>query len=137
MADFSFDDALGLSSYPYLGGYTDPDSVPLNYYSRLQSGNATTLPMLVIEGGWPSVPVAGVNSTPQMQSRYIARHMRIQDEAQTVAWFQITFTDIDEAAYGFPAGALTPFAHLGLVDVNLAPKPALAAWDAVFARPRH
>jgi hypothetical protein len=137
LADFSFDRALGLSSYPYLGGFSDPDSVPLDYYSRLQLGDPTPLPMLVIEGGWPSVPSgAATASTPQMQSRYIARHARIQDQAGTVGWFQITFTDIDEAAYGFPPGALTPFAHLGLVDVNLAPKPALAAWDAVFARPR-
>ena len=136
LADFPYERALGLSSYPYLGGFADPDSIPLTYYSRLQETTGTVLPMLVIEGGWPSVPVAGVNSTPQMQSRYIARHMRIQDQAGTVAWFQITFTDIDEAAYGFPPGTLTPFSHLGLVDVNLVPKPALATWDAVFARPR-
>ena len=136
LADFPYDRALGLSSYPYLGGFTDPDSIPLNYYSRLQSGNSGALPMLVIEGGWTSHSVAGVTSDPQKQSRYIARHMRIQDEAQTVAWFQITFTDIDEAAYGFPPGAITPFAFLGLVDVSLNPKPALAVWDAVFARPR-
>jgi hypothetical protein len=135
LADFGFDRALGLSSYPYLGGFTDPDSIPLDYYTRLQLGNATQLPMLVIEGGWPSDTV-GVASTPQMQARYIARHAMIQDQAGTVAWFQITFTDLDEAAYGFPPGQLTPFSHLGLVDVNLAPKPALPAWDAVFARPR-
>jgi hypothetical protein len=91
--------------------------------------------MLVIEGGWPSDTVA-VASDPEEQARYIARHARIQDQAATVAWFQITFTDIDEAAYGLPPGALTPFAFLGLVDVNLNPKPALAVWDAVFARPR-
>ena len=135
LADFSFDRALGLSSYPYLGGFADPDSVPLDYYSRLQSGNAVQLPMLVIEGGWPSDTV-GVKSTPAMQARYITRHAKIQDQAGTVAWFQITFTDLDEAAYGFPPGQLTPFSHLGLVDVNLLPKPALAAWDAVFERPR-
>jgi hypothetical protein len=28
------------------------------------------------------------------------------------------------------------FAYLGLVDVNLNPKPALAVWDEAFARPR-
>jgi len=41
-----------------------------------------------------------------------------------------------EAAYGFPPGVLTPFSHLGLVDVNLAPKAALAQWDVTFARLR-
>jgi len=135
LADFGFIRALGLSSYPYLGSFADPDSIPINYYTRLQQGNAPELPMLVIEGGWPSDTV-GVASNPQMQSRYIARHAKIQDQAGTVGWFQITFTALDEAAYGAPPGQLTPFTKLGLVDVNLSPKPALSAWDAVFARPR-
>ena len=30
--------------------------------------------------------------------------------------------------------ALPLFAHLGLVTVDLAPKPALGAWDSVFVR---
>jgi hypothetical protein len=136
-ADFAFADAIGLSSFPFLGGFTDPDSIPLDYYAQLQSGVAAPLPLLVIEGGWPSVPAGAASaSTPAMQARYIDRHARIIDAAPVVAWFQITFTDLDEAAYGFPPGSLTPFANLGLVDVNLSPKPALAAWDAVFARPR-
>ena len=137
LADFGFDRALGLSSYPYLGGFSDPDSVPLDYYARLQLGNPTPRPMLVIEGGWSSVPIgAATASSPEMQSRYIVRHAAIQDSAKTVAWFQITFTDIDESAYGFPPGALTPFASLGLVDVNFVPKAALPTWDAIFRRPR-
>jgi len=136
LADFPYIRALGLSSYPYLGGFTDPDSVPYDYYTRLQLGKPTQLPLLVIEGGWPSDTVGAVPSDPQKQSRYIARHALIQDDASTKAWFQITFTDLDEAAYGFPPGQLTPFSQLGLVDVNLNPKPALTAWDAVFSRPR-
>jgi hypothetical protein len=99
LADFGFIAALGLSSYPYLGGFADPDSIPLDYYTRLQQGNAVRFPMLVIEGGWPSDTVA-VASDAQEQKRYIARHAKIQDQAGTVGWFQITFTDLDEAAYG-------------------------------------
>jgi hypothetical protein len=132
-ADFPFIDALGLSSYPYLGGYADPDSVPLDYYTRLVESDP--IPMLVIEGGWSSEPVA-LPSTPETQRRYIARHAEILDRAAAVAWFQITYTDLDPAAYGFPPGALEPFAHLGLVDVDFNAKPALSAWDATFARPR-
>jgi hypothetical protein len=135
LSDFGFIAALGLSSFPYLGGFTEPDSIPLNYYSRLQQGNLIQFPMLVIEGGWPSDSF-GVASSPVKQQRYIARHARIQDQAGTVGWFQITFTDLDEAAYGVPPGQLAPFAHLGLVDVNLVAKPALSTWDAVFTRPR-
>jgi hypothetical protein len=130
-ADFPFIEALGLSSYPYLGGFADPDSLPDDYYTRLTQGSP--IPVMVIEGGWSSETVA-LPSTPEMQRRYILRHEEILDRAAAVAWFQITFTDLDVAAFGVPG--LAPFAHLGLVDVDLNPKPALSAWDAAFARPR-
>jgi hypothetical protein len=130
-ADFPFPQALGLSSYPYLGGFADPDSLPDDYYTRLTDG--WPIPVMVIEGGWSSETVA-LPSTSEMQRRYILRHEEILDRAAAIAWFQITFTDLDVAAFGVPG--LAPFAHLGLVDVDLNPKPALSAWDAAFARPR-
>ena len=92
--------------------------------------------MLVIEGGWPSVPMGSVASDQEKQRRYIERQSMILDRSAAVAWFQITFTDLDEAAYGFPPGAITPFSHLGLVDVNLVAKSALSIWDGNFSRPR-
>jgi hypothetical protein len=48
-------------------------------------------------------------------------------------WFQLTFTDLDTSAW--PSGII-PFAYNGLVDSTLSPKPALAPWDSLFARPR-
>jgi hypothetical protein len=54
------------------------------------------------------------------------------DTSRAAGWFQLTFTDLDVAAW--PAG-IAPFASLGLVDVSLKPKAALEAWDAAFARP--
>jgi hypothetical protein len=133
-ADFPFLDALGLSSYPYLAGYADPDSVPLDYYDRLDDGDP--IPMLVIEGGWTSASLAGggIVSSPEKQRRYIERHAAILDRARAVGWFQITFTDLDSTY--FPPGTILPlFAFNGLVDKDLVPKPALVAWDAVHARP--
>jgi hypothetical protein len=132
--DFPFLDALGLSSYPYLGGFSQPDSIPLDYYSRLVQG--APLPLVVLEGGWPSVQVGGVPSTAALQARYIARQARLLDAAGGAGLFQITFTDFDLST--FPpstAAGLTPFAHLGLVDSSLGPKPALAGWDSVLSRP--
>jgi hypothetical protein len=130
-ADFPFADVLGLSSYPYLGGYTQPEDIPLDYYSRLVEGEP--LPEVVLEGGWPSVAAGGVSSTPELQARYIRRHAEILDAAQAAAVFQITFTDLDLSASPPPPGSVLPlFAHLGLVDSALAPKPALAVWDSVL-----
>jgi hypothetical protein len=130
-ADFPFIGALGLSSYPYLGGFTEPDSIPLEYYKRLTRG--ARLPLVVLEGGWPSVPDGILASTPAMQSRYIARHARVLHTASAAGWFQITFTDLDLSAIPNPPPSLALFAHLGLVDSALGPKPALVAWDSVLA----
>lgn len=133
LADFPFTQALGLSSYPYLGGFADPAELPLDYYAL---PGAPALPLMVIEGGWPSASVGEIASSLDEQRRYIERHAQILDAARASAWFQISFTDIDLAAVAPGPGSILPFfASLGLVDVELQPKPALASWDAVFARP--
>jgi hypothetical protein len=132
---FPFIEELGLSSYPYLAGYTDPDSVPLDYYSRLVSGR--TIPTMITEGGWTSTSLGGILSSPEKQRRYIVRQMQLLDSVRAIAVFQLTFTDLDLAANPPPPGSILPlFAHLGLVDINLNPKPALAAWDEAFMRRR-
>ena len=134
LTDFPFVDALGLSSYPYLGGFADPESIPLDYYSRIPQG--TTLPVLVVEGGWPSVSVGSVVSSPDEEARYIGWQERLLDSAKARGVFQLTFYDIDLSANPPPPGSILPlFTHLGLADSAMHPKPALAAWDGVFRRP--
>ena len=132
VADFPFIDVLGLSSYPYLGGVAQPDDLPNDYYARLAT--ETSLPVLVVEGGWPSTSVGGGSSSPAAQARYIARQAALLDAAQAIAVFQLTFTDLHPSIFQ-PGSILPLFATLGLVDTALAPKPALGAWDGVFARP--
>ncbi len=135
LADFPFVQALGLSPYPYLGGFADPDSVPLDYYARIAEEAA--LPVLVVEGGWTSVDVGAVVSTPEKQARYIRRHAALLDSARAVGVFQLTFADFDLSSLPPPVPPnLEFFAYLGLVDKDLVPKPALAVWDSVFALPR-
>jgi hypothetical protein len=130
--DFPFIDALGLSSYPWLGGYATPEDIPLDYYTRLVAD--APIPELVLEGGWPSVAAGPVSSTTELQSRYVRRHAAILDAADAVAVFQITFTDLDLSAAPPPPGSNLPlFAHLGLVDSALGAKPALTVWDSLLA----
>ncbi len=134
-ADFPFLQELGLSSYGYLAGFAEPEELPLDYYTRLLGGR--TLPLMVVEGGWTSASLGGIVSSPDEQRRYLVRQMQILDASQAIAVFQLTFTDLDLAAISPPPGSNLPlFAYLGLVDVNLNPKPALAVWDEAFARPR-
>jgi hypothetical protein len=134
-ADFPFVQELGLSSYPYLAGIKAPEDIPLDYYSRLAEGRS--VPVMVTEGGWTSASLGGIASSPDAQRRYVVRQVEVLDRARAIAVFQLTFTDLDLAAIAPPPGSILPlFAYLGLVDVSLQPKPALAAWDEVFARPR-
>jgi hypothetical protein len=133
-ADFPFIHVAGLSSYPFLGGFDDPDDVPLDYFARVTA--EARVPALIVEGGWSSASVPGVVSSADRQARWIRRQMRLADQAELLAVTQITFTDLDLSAYPVPAGSILPlFAHLGLVDVALQPKPALAEWQRTFARP--
>ena len=134
LRDFPFIQALGLSSYPFLGGFAEPEQVPIDYYSRVAGSSA--LPAMVVEGGWSSASVPGVTSSPERQARWIARQMQLLDRANAAGVFQITFTDLDLAAWPVPAGSILPlFAQLGLVDADFKPKPALSEWDKAFARP--
>src|SRR6266550_7268650 len=133
LTDFPFVEALGLSSYPYLGGFADPESIPLDYYSRI--GQSATLPVLVVEGGWPSVSVGSVVSSPMEEARYITRQERLLDSARARGLFQLTFYDLDLSANPPPPGSILPlFTHLGLADSALHAKPGLAVWDGVLGR---
>jgi hypothetical protein len=138
-ADFPFMQMIGLSSYPYLA-YAQPEDIPDDYYSRLQS-NTSPLPMMVVEGGWPSASVGTmpgqVMSSPALQARYVTRHAALLDSVAARGWTQLEFTDIDPAAFPQPAPpSLVLFVTLGYVDTQFASKPALAQWDALYARPR-
>ena len=129
--DFPFVQVLGLSSYPYLGGFASPEQIPLDYYTRIASGWGA--PMMVVEGGWTSGSVPGVTSSPDLQARWIRRQMQLADEAKLLGVYQITFTDLDLSSFPVPSGSILPlFAQLGLVDASYRAKPALAVWDSVL-----
>ena len=134
LTDFPFVQALGLSSYPYLGGFAVPESLPPDYYARIAQDAG--LPVLVVEGGWPSVSVGALASSPAVQRRYIVRQAALLDSARARGVFQLTFYDLDTTGLGLPPSSILPlFTHLGLADSAMRPKPALSAWDSVRARP--
>lgn len=137
LRDFPWIQALGVSSYPYLGGFSAPSEIPLDYLSRLTGGRA--LPLFIAEGGWSSASVTGVASSASQQAAYIRRFAEVALAARAVAWLQLNFADMDVTSFVVPAGydeILSLFTRLGLVDSELRPKPALTAWDSIFALPR-
>lgn len=135
--DFPFIEELGLSSYPYFS-YNKPEDIPLDYYSKLTTGRS--IPVFVSEGGWMSQTITGfsgetINSSPQVQQQYITRQSQLLDNAQAIALFQLTFTDIDLSSQP-PAvpPSIKYFAYLGLVDASFNPRPALSTWDSLFKK---
>ncbi len=131
-ADFPFAEWLGLSSYPYFA-FAQPEDLPGNYYSRLLNGR--TLPVMVVEGGWTSAAVGTVQSTPDLQARYVARHATLLDSIAARGVLQLEFADVDLTTIPPPVPPNLPlFAQIGLTDSNFNPKPALAAWDVLHAR---
>jgi hypothetical protein len=133
--DFAFTQWIGLSSYPYLAGYTEPEQMPDDWYLRPLNGR--TLPAVITEGGWTSVNTGAVVSSPERQARWIKRQMQLADVLNARYVFQLLFADLDLVAFQaqFDPKVL-PFARIGMVDSVLTPKPALAAWDSAFARKR-
>ncbi len=133
--DFPFMNMLGLSSYPYFD-YAQPEDLPDNYYTRLLNGR--TIDTMVAEGGWPSVSVGSIVSSPEIQASYITRHADLLDSIQARAMAQTLFTDLDLSSIPFPYPANLPlFATLGLMELsgnNFVAKPSLAAWDALYVR---
>ena len=139
LADFPFVQELGISSYPYIG-WAAPSDLPLNYYSQLVASHP--LPVFVSEGGWTSLPIRNpltggtIQSSPAQQAAYIARQGQLLAQAHAIALFQLTFTDLDIAAWpAIDTAGLYPFAFLGVVDSNFMPKPALTIWDSLLRQP--
>lgn len=133
LADFPFAQAIGLSSYPYFA-FDDPDDVPDDYYTRVLE--PTSLPAFVAEGGWSSASVGAGTGSEQKQARYVARQGELLDSIDAVMWLHLLFADPDLTTWPQPIPANLPlFTNIGVTNSDFSAKQALAAWDALFARP--
>lgn len=133
LTDFPFMQRLGLSSYPFLV-FRQPEDIPDDHYRRVVAGSG--LRTVVVESGWSSVGSATRSSSPELQARYIARHASLLDSVAALGVAQLLFADPDLSLLPQPLPDNLPqFMTLGLADADFNAKPALARWDALFARP--
>ncbi len=132
--DFDID-ALGLSSYPIFV-WPSPAEIPDDYFSRFRA--ATDLPLILVEGGWSSESVGGVQGTPEAQAEFLRRFEALLDGVESPLWVMLIFADFDVASFGLPPereSALALFSRMGIVDTELRPKPGYAVWEAILSRP--
>lgn len=132
--DFDID-ALGLSSYPVFV-FPTPADIPDDYLQRFRQ--ATSLPLIMVEGGWSSENSAVFQSTPQEEVDFFRRYEALLDGVHAQLWVMLVFADLDLPALNLPpdqATGLAPFAHMGIVDSDLNPKPAYDVWKSILARP--
>lgn len=133
LADFPFAEAIGLSSYPYFV-FDDPNDIPDDYYSRVIE--PTALPAFVAEGGWSSTSVGVGQGSLEKQARYVARQAQLLDSIGALMWLHLLFADPELATWPQPIPPNLPlFVNIGFTNSDFSPKPALAEWDELFARP--
>jgi len=132
--DFDID-ALGLSSYPVFV-WEAPDQIPDTYFSRFR--DATDLPLILVEGGWSSEDVGGVQGTLEEQAAFFRRFEELLDGVEAPLWVMLIFADFDVASFGLPPNreaSLSNFAFMGIVDSELQPKPSFSVWEEILSRP--
>ncbi len=136
IANFNVD-ALGLSSYPSFA-FAHPADIPDIYYQRF--AQATSLPLLQVEGGWSSVSSAWGSGSPTDQALYYARVGALLDGVHAKLWLGIVYADLNLAdpSWNLPPdrqAMLQNFASQGITTSDFTPKPAYAAWQLLFDRP--
>lgn len=131
--DFPYIQALGVSSYPAFG-FAEPEQIPNDYYRKLLNGRK--MPILMVEGGWPSTNTEPLKSNPEKQARWVKKLAQVLDDCDAKFVGLLMYADLDLSTYPMFQGTILPFfATMGLTDTGWKAKPALAEWDAVFKRP--
>lgn len=127
-------DVLGLSSYPFFVWPT-PAEIPDDYFSRFRV--ATDLPLILVEGGWSSESVDGLQGSPEAQAEFLRRFEELLDGVESPLWVMLIFADFDVGAFGLTPerqSALGRFSRMGIVDTELRPKPAYDVWVDILSR---
>jgi hypothetical protein len=115
--------------------------VPQNYYTPLLT--RTDKPIAVAEGGCSSVELDIQSGSEQDQIEYLHAIDRQLGGDRLAFWIYLIYSDLNmdsfgplmqEQGAGDMVEGMSYFAHLGLVEVDGKPKPALEVWDELRER---
>ena len=132
-------DYIGISFYPYVGAPNQLQAPPTQWRDPLDwLRQYTTKPIAMVETGYSSTdvtlasPEMHLHGTPELQQQYLTdlAAIAVRDKYLMVNWFLLTDYDALSARAGFKSGdGARLWEHIGLLDRDLRPKPALAVWQ--------
>lgn len=124
-----------ISTYTYF--VFNNEDIPADYYTPLLT--RTDKPLSVAEGGFTSQAVGGVNGSSESQVAYLTA-LHDQLGPRLAFWVNTLLSDINIDAYAAqmqkegrdPQDALSlgAFAHIGFLNSDGSPKPALEVWNS-------
>lgn len=127
-------DLWAISTYPYFA-FND-GNIPADYYTPLLS--RTSKPIAVAEGGFSSQAIEFAQGTPEAQVAYL-NAIHDQLGSRLVFWVNLLLNDFNMDSYTDFARSkgqdpndiafLEYFSHVGFINPDGSPKPALAIWD--------
>ncbi len=129
-----------ISTYPYFI-FNNGTPIPADYYTPLLT--RTEKPVAIAEGGFSSESFSGIQVTPEDQVAYL-NTLHAQLGARLVFWVNLLLTDFNLNSYSDymlkngqnadDVSSLGNFAHVGLLNFDRSPKPALEVWDEMRKR---
>lgn len=135
-------DYIGISFYPFIGTPEQVKAPPGQWQAPLDwLGHYTKKPIAMVETGYSSTdvtlksPEMHMHGTPALQQQYLTDLARVakRDNYLMVNWFLLIDHDALSERVGLKKGdASRLWEHIGLIDKNLDPKPALATWQDIL-----
>jgi hypothetical protein len=123
-------DLVAFSTYPSFV-FKDPESIPANYFSQIQSH--TTKPIAIAAAGYSSGPErGGLNQgTEAQQATFLGRLLTEADQLNMA--FVVWLAGRDPASPASPPFDL--YDQMGLLHADGSAKPASQVWSSQAARP--
>jgi len=128
-------DIWAISTYPYFV-FNNGTQIAADYYTPLLA--RTDKPVAIAESGFSSQAVGFAQGSPEDQVAYL-NTVHNQLGSRLVFWVNLLLTDFNLDSYSEymlkngqstdDVSSLGNFAHVGLLNFDRSPKPALEAWD--------
>ena len=135
-------DYIGISYYPFVGTPNQIKEPPRQWREPLDwLRQYTSKPIAMVETGYSSTdvtlksPEMHFHGSPELQQQYLSDLAAVakRDDYLMVNWFLLIDHDALSERAGLKAGdGSRLWEHIGLLDRDMKPKPAMATWEKIM-----